>query len=131
MQADFEPNGKISTRASGREAVAATSQVLQLHIRSQMVLRLGLYVLATVFVVVAALLVVFGPSGRETETKIVGLSLFVLAVGCAGFGTFAIKTPLISASAGANDPVRAGMPGNHESGPSQGETGSRGQSKAA
>src|SRR5271157_5477620 len=56
-----------------------------------------LLVRAALFVIVAALLVLFAPYGRETASSIVAVALFVIAVACAGFSTFAITTPVLSA----------------------------------
>jgi hypothetical protein len=102
MDVRIEPNGGIRTIVTGSEGVKAGAAVLDAHIRSQVKLKFGLYILGALFVVVAALLVVFAPDGRETVSSIIAIAMFVLAVGCAGFGTFAIKTPVISAQAGAN-----------------------------
>jgi hypothetical protein len=65
-------------------------------------LKFGLYALASLFLIVAAFLVVFAPEGREAVSSIVAVALFVVAVGCAGFGAFAIKTPLVTAQAGTD-----------------------------
>jgi hypothetical protein len=102
MNVELGPTGLIrQIAATGTPAVRAGSDVLIAHIQSQTKLKFGLYGLASVFVVASALLVVFAPENREATSSIVAAALFVVAVGCAGFGTFAIKTPLVSAQAGA------------------------------
>ena len=93
--------GNILASAEGEEGVKAQTQVLVAHIRSRVIIKLGLYLLAAVFVIVASVLVVFAPAGRETATDIVAFALFALAAGSAGFSTFAIRTPAGSAEAGA------------------------------
>jgi hypothetical protein len=100
METQIEPNGGIGVTASGAEAVHAGAAVLNAYIRSQAKFKFGLYVLASVFMIVAATLVVFAPDGRETISAILASGLFVLAVGSAGFGTFAIKRSLLTAQAG-------------------------------
>jgi hypothetical protein len=101
MAAWTEDNrGNINASAKGEEGVKAQTAVLIAHIQARVVIKLGLYVLAGIFVIVASLLVVFAPSGRETATEIIAAALFALAAGAAGFSTFAIKTPLVSAEAG-------------------------------
>jgi hypothetical protein len=102
MDIHIEPNGGIRATASGLEAVHAGAAVLEAHIHSQAKLKFGLYALASLFVIVAAALVVFAPGGRETISSILAAALLVVAVGCAGFSTFAIKTPVIDAQAGIN-----------------------------
>ena len=105
MDVQLGPTGLIrAVTASGAEAIRASAGVINQHIRSQMRLKFGLYVLASLFVIVAALLVVFAPDGRETVSSIIAVALFVVAVGCAGFGTFAIKTPVVTAEAGTDSP---------------------------
>jgi predicted RND superfamily exporter protein len=83
----------IRVVARGAEAIRAGASVLNAQIQSQTKLKFGLYALASLCLIVAALLVVFAPDGRETISSIVAVALFVVAVGCAGFGAFAIKTP--------------------------------------
>jgi hypothetical protein len=101
MFVELGPTGLVRRVATnGAEAVRAGAGLINQHIRSQTQLRFGLYALASLFVIVAALLVVFAPDGREAVSSIVAVALFVVAVGCAGFGTFAIKTPVVSAEAG-------------------------------
>lgn len=101
MRVELGPSGLINrVAASGTEAVRAGADVLNAQIRSQNQLKLGLYALSALFVIVAALLVVLAPEGREAVSSIIATGLFVLAVGSAGFSTFAIKTPLVSAQAG-------------------------------
>jgi hypothetical protein len=101
MEVKLGPTGLISALgASGAEAVRAGASVLNAQIQSQTKLKFGLYALASVFLIVAALLVVFAPDGRQTISSIVAVALFVVAVGCAGFGAFAIKTPFVAAEAG-------------------------------
>jgi hypothetical protein len=100
MEVKLDNLGNIEASAEGLEAVRAQAAVLTAYIRSQFLLRLALYCLAAVFVLVAAGLVVFAPAGREAPTTVIGLALFAIAAGCAGFGTFAIKLPGMSAAAG-------------------------------
>ncbi len=101
MDVRIDDQGNFDGSASGEEAVKAQAEVLIAYMRGRLILKLGFYILAAIFVIVAALLVVFAPNGRETATSIVAAALFALAVGSAGFGTFSIKTPLVSAEAGA------------------------------
>jgi len=102
MDTRIDERGNLDASASGSEAVKAQALVIAEHIRSQLIMRLGLYGLAAIFVTTASLLVVFAPDGRETVTVIIAIALFALAVGAAGFGTFSIKTPIVSADAGAS-----------------------------
>jgi protein-S-isoprenylcysteine O-methyltransferase Ste14 len=104
MDVQLGPTGLIrAVTTSGALAVNAGARVVTQHIRSQTRLKFGLYALAALFVVVAAFLVVFAPDGRQTISSIVAVALVVLAVGCAGFGTFAIKTAAVSVEAGMDD----------------------------
>jgi hypothetical protein len=119
MDVQLGPTGLIRTVvATGAEAIRASAAVLNAHIQSQTKLKFGLYALASLFLIVAAFLVVFAPEGREGVSSIVAVALFVVAAGCAGFGTFAVKTPLVSAEAGtdkypaANDHVLASQQGD-------------------
>ena len=100
MDVRIEFSGAIRTVASGAEAVRAGAGVLNTHIQSQTTLRLGLYALAALFMIVAAFLVVFTPNDRQVVSSIIAAALFAVAAGCAGFGTFAIKTPFGSVQAG-------------------------------
>lgn len=104
MQVTLDDSGNFAGRASGEQAVNAQAQVLIAHMRARLFMRLGLYGLAALFVLTAAALIVFAPDGRETGTTIVAMALFALAAGAAGFGTFAIKTPLLTAEARPHDP---------------------------
>ena len=56
------------------------AQLFAAHIRSRLIMRLGLCGLAALFVVVATLLVVSAPDGREMATSIIAAALFALAV---------------------------------------------------
>jgi len=100
MEVRVDDQGNFDGMASGELAVKAQAEVLLAHMRGRLIIRLSLYGLAGLFMIVAALLVVFAPNGRETTTAIVAAALFAVAIGAAGFGTFAIKTPLVSAEAG-------------------------------
>lgn len=111
MQAGLDDDGNLRTLSTqGAEAVRVGGEILNQHIRSQTVLKLGLYVLAAVFLVVAALLVVFAPEGREGVTGIIAFALIVVAAGSAGFGTFYFRTSGLEGGAGrgdaGNDPGR-------------------------
>jgi hypothetical protein len=97
MEVRIEPNGGILATARGIEAVHAGAAVLDAYIRSQAKLKFGLYCVAALFMIIAATLVVFAPDGREIISSILAVALFVVAVGCAGFSTFALKTPVLSA----------------------------------
>jgi membrane protein implicated in regulation of membrane protease activity len=97
MELQIDETGGIVASASGPEAVKAQAEILAAHMRQRLILRLGLYLLAALFVITAALLAVFAPDGRETITAIISFALCALAAGAAGFGAFAIKTPLGSA----------------------------------
>lgn len=100
MDASFGTNGLLEVlKTSGPGAVNAGANLIAQQIRSQFRLKLGLYVLATIFLVSAAALVVFAPDGRQTLSAIIAVALVALALGCAGFGTFRIKSPLISLDA--------------------------------
>ena len=128
MDVQLGPTGLIrAVTASGAEAVRAGAGVITQHIKSQTRLKFGLYLLASLFVIVAAFLVVFAPDGRETVSSIIAVALFVVAVGCAGFGTFAIKTPVVSAEAGTD----ASRPANDRVTISQSETPRRPRRPAA
>jgi hypothetical protein len=104
MDVRMASDGEYTGSAEGDSAIVAQAEVLKAHIRSQMILRLGLYILAAFLMVVASVLVVFAPPGREAVTTIVGLALFAVALGSAGFSAFAIKAPFVSASAGSEVP---------------------------
>ena len=102
MLVNMDRDGNIEARASGSEAIRAQVLVLDAHIRSQTKIRLSLFLLAGFFLIAAAFLVVFAPSGRETLTIIVCVALVAIAFGCAGFSAFAIKTPGLSVRGGGN-----------------------------
>jgi hypothetical protein len=78
---------------SKNAATQAQAAALVEHIRGQTIRKLSLFSLAVFFAVIAAALTVLTPEGRKTATSIVMTSFFVPAVGCAGFGAFAIRTP--------------------------------------
>jgi hypothetical protein len=70
MEVGLGPTGLFRTvTATGAAAVRASAGVITTHIQSQMWLRFGLYALASLFVVVAAFLVVFAPDGRAPEAR--------------------------------------------------------------
>jgi hypothetical protein len=100
MDVNIEHNGAIQAITSGAEAVRGGAGVLNPYIQRQAKLKFCLSFLAALFVIVAPRLVVFAPDGREAVSSIIAVALFIVTVGCAGFGTFAIKTPLVSATAG-------------------------------
>jgi hypothetical protein len=86
-KAKYHASGDLESEAIGDTAVAVQGQVFAAHIASQTRIRISLYVLAGVFVVVSALLVVFAPQGRENLTFCIGAALVLLAAGIAGFST--------------------------------------------
>jgi hypothetical protein len=100
LEIQIEPDGQIYAMGSGPEAVQASAAILDAHIRTQAVLKLGLYGLAALFGIMSAALVVITPDGREALCALLSTASFAIAVGCAGFGAFAIKMPLLSAKAG-------------------------------
>lgn len=110
MHVNFDGRGSYVGNAEGDEAVEAQAAVLQAHIHSQTVLKLGLYALAGFFVIVAAVLVVFAPAGREGVTTIIAFSLFAVALGSAGFSAFAIKAPFVAAQASSHPPQPGDLP---------------------
>jgi len=98
---------------SGKEGVRAVNEVLTAQIQSQTKIQRGLYALASLFVIVAAFLVVFAPQGRERASEIIGVALIVVSAGCAGFGTFAIKLPFfLTVSAGPTSTNSSSRQGN-------------------
>lgn len=101
METRLDKHGNFVGTASGREAVLGQIEILLAITRHALILRLGLYALAAIFVVVSAILVVFAPAGRQVETTLVAIALLAVAAGAAGFGTFAIKTPVAAVEAGA------------------------------
>jgi hypothetical protein len=115
MEVQLGPTGLIrDVTASGAEAVRASADVVIQQIRSQMRLKFGLYALASLFVIMAGLLVALAPDGRETTSSILAAALLAIAVGCAGFGNFAIETPVVSVEAGTNasPPANGDLPIN-------------------
>jgi len=105
-RAEFESGNIRSLDAVGDQVAPAALEVIRTQIESQTKLRLGLYVLAAFLTVTAAPLAVFAPADRQLLAAIVAVALVVIAAGCAGYGTFAIKTPLVSASAGSGQTGR-------------------------
>lgn len=100
MEANFGPDGKITKiKTSGQEAVRIGGTLISEQIRSLTKLKMGLYFLAASFVLVASLLIVFAPEGRENASSLVAVALIAVALGSAGFGAFALKTPIVSAKA--------------------------------
>lgn len=92
MRARIDANGDAEFSASGREAVLAQARVLEQHIRSRTLVQVVAYAVAALFVIVASLLIVLAPDGRETATWIVGGSLLVISAGVAGFTKLGFKT---------------------------------------
>jgi hypothetical protein len=86
-KAKYYAGGDLESEAVGDAAIAVQGQIFAAHIARQTRIRISLYILAAVFVVVSALLVVFVPEGRENLTFAIGAALVVLAAGIAGFST--------------------------------------------
>jgi len=68
------------------------SRVEELKIRGILIQGLASYIFATLFLITAALLIVFSPKGRETLTAIVASGLIIIALGSYGYGTFSFRT---------------------------------------
>lgn len=111
MQARIDANGDAEFYASGRDAVIAQAGVTTQHIRSRTLVQIVAYCMASVFVIVASLLIVFAPEGRETATWIVGASLLLISAGVTGFTKLRVETPgmKLEADRGSNT-VRADGP---------------------
>jgi hypothetical protein len=107
IEARIDRDGGIRVNARGPGAVEAMAWVLQSQIIGQTIRACALYVLAAVFAVIASLLVAFSPDGRETAFNIIAVALVVIAAASAGFGTFAINMPGISAQGGVSKPARS------------------------
>lgn len=98
---------RIASDSDDPADIAAAREIALAHLRHQTMLKTIMYGLAAFFVVVAALLAAFAPSGRETTVNIIALSLLVLSAGVAGFAH--LKTKLggfVDFSASAADPAR-------------------------
>jgi hypothetical protein len=104
MAMAMDPKRGLRTWSTNSRTSLAHAEVVSQYIKSQTWIKFGLYGLAAFFVCIASLLVVFAPEGRETAAGIVACALFVLAVGAAGFSSFAFKTPFMSAQAGSPEP---------------------------
>jgi hypothetical protein len=92
----------LKVSANSPEDLKATMAALPLaaaRIQSYQTMRLGLYILAAIFAITSAVIIIFAPNGREIATGIVTVALCVLAAGCAGYGTFGLKTPVASLEA--------------------------------
>ena len=100
MDCKIDDDGNIELRASGNIAVQEGGAVLAAHIRARHWQKLSLYIVAVIFILAASLLVVFAPSGREMQTNIIAFSLVIVALGSAGFATFAFKTQDVHIRAG-------------------------------
>ena len=100
MHAEVDGDGKFRISSSGKEAVQAQAQILLADIKSKTMQKLGLYVLAAVFLVGAALLVVFAPDGRQVVSSIIAFGLVAVAAGSAGYARFSVKVPGASIDAG-------------------------------
>ncbi|WP_158810287.1 hypothetical protein [Beijerinckia sp. L45] len=96
----WDPSGNLlNVTANTPEGVLKVAEVAQAYIRSRVVMKLGLFALSALFLIVAALLVVFAPPGRETAATVISTSLLVVAIGSAGFTAFRFKIPFVSAEA--------------------------------
>jgi hypothetical protein len=87
----------LKVSASSPEDLQATLAALPLaaaRIQSFQTMRLGLYILAAIFALASTTIIIFAPPGREVATGIVTVALCILAAGCAGYGTFGLKTPI-------------------------------------
>jgi len=100
--ARYSAGGDLESDAVGESAVTTQGEVFSAHIASQTRIRIALYVLAGVFVITSALLVVFAPPGRENLTLAIGAALVLLAAGIAGFGTvrFSVRKGELQAGPG-------------------------------
>lgn len=111
LRPEEDPTAAFSIKSEGKDAVQAQSRLVEKRIesdalinreriRSQLILQLGLYLLAALFVVVASLLVVFAPAGREQLTMFIGGALFILACGVSGvtFAKMSVKSGEIEVS---------------------------------
>ncbi len=97
---DFQPDGWLkSIDSKGDDAIKAGSELAREQLRAIKSLRFGLYLIAAFFVIVAAFLAVFAPTGREDITKAIVAVLGILALGCVGYSHFAFSGFGVRASA--------------------------------
>jgi hypothetical protein len=99
MHVKMDDNGNVNMDAYGDNAVSRQAEILQAHIRAKTIEKLGLYLLAALLMIAAALMVVFAPNGREATSGIIAFALVLVAGGAAGYGKFSVKVPGISADA--------------------------------
>lgn len=82
-------DGDFSGGASGKEAVAELGQLLKEKEKTKRML-IGA---ACLLFMVASLVIVFAPAGRETMSSVLGVALIIMALGAIGAATFKIKAP--------------------------------------
>jgi hypothetical protein len=104
IDAESDRNGGVRVNARGPGAIHAIANVLNIQIASQTTRICALYIIAAIFAISAALLIIFAPAGRETAVIIVTVALVVIAAACAGFGIVAITLPGLSAQGGVSLP---------------------------
>jgi hypothetical protein len=97
MQID---DGSFRGGATGREAVAE----LGILLREKEKTRRLLIAAACLLFIVASLVIVFAPAGKETASVILGVVLIIFALGSIGVAAFNIKAGGVEVSTG-NVPV--------------------------
>lgn len=87
-------DGGFRGGATGQEAVAELGALMREREKTRRLL-IGA---ACVLFVVAAVVLVFAPAGKETASVILGVVLMIFAFGAAGTAAFKIKAPGIEVS---------------------------------
>ena len=82
-------DGDFDSGARGKEAVAELGSLLREREKTKRLL-IGA---ACILFIVASLVVVFAPAGKETLSLVLGAALLVIALGAIGAATFRIKIP--------------------------------------
>ena len=106
MAAKLDRWGNIESSGQGAAGVKAHAEIMTAQIRATVVMRLGLYSLAGIFLITAALLIVFAPIGRETATSFVAAALVALAMGSAGYGAFSFRAGNVSLTGNSGERTR-------------------------
>ncbi len=91
--------GEFRGRVSGETAVATLGKLM---IEKEKTKRFLIFAAAALFIV-AALMVVFAPEGRENAAYALGAVLLIIALGAIGATRFALKVPGIEVNAGQQE----------------------------
>ena len=98
-----ECDGKRLMVEAGPGKRQAALDLVAAYFRELQKTRRLLMVTTTAFAIVAAVMVVFAPQGRETLAQFIGATLVILGAGVAGFSNVLVRIPRLEVKLGEEE----------------------------